>query len=203
MIKAIIFDLGRVIVPFDFKRGYQAMEPLCAYAAADIPARIATTDLVNRFETGLVEPEDFVQQLCAILQMKADHDQFCEIWGSIFLPETLIPESLLVGLRERYRLLLLSNTNALHFKLIRKNYPLLRHFDDYVLSYEVRAMKPSPQIYQEAIARAQCRPEECFFTDDVPAYVEAAKREGIDAVQFQSREQLEAELLTRGVRWEP
>jgi HAD superfamily hydrolase (TIGR01509 family) len=70
-----------------------------------------------------------------------------------------------------------------------------------VLSYEVKAMKPSPAIYREAIARAQCRPEECFYTDDIPAYVEGARREGIDAVQFESCAQLERDLAARGIRW--
>jgi HAD superfamily hydrolase (TIGR01509 family) len=98
-------------------------------------------------------------------------------------------------------MLVLSNTNAIHFDMVRRNYELLRHFDDYVLSYEVKAMKPEPAIYREAIARAQCRPEECFFTDDSPAYVEAARREGIDAVRFESCAQLERDLAARGIQW--
>jgi len=202
MIKSVIFDLGKVIIPFDFKRGYKGLEQVCGYPADEIPKRLSTTDLVHRFESGLVEPQDFVAQLSSILELRIGYDQFCEIWGSIFLPDPLIPESMLEGLRQRYRLLLLSNTNAIHFQQLERNYPLLRHFHEQVLSYKVRAMKPSPVIYQEAIARAGCRPEECFFTDDVMDYVTAARREGIDAVQFESRAQIERELLLRGVRWE-
>ncbi len=201
MIKTVIFDLGKVLIPFDFSRGYRAMEPFCDYPAAEIPRRIAATDLVHRFETGLVESRDFVEQLSGMLDLRITYEQFCEIWSSIFLPEILVPESLLAGIAERYRLLVLSNTNAIHFDMVRRNYPMLRHFDDLVLSYEVKAMKPSPLIYREAIARAQCRPEECFYTDDIAAYVEGARREGIDAVQFESCAQLERELAARGIRW--
>lgn len=201
MIKTVIFDLGRVLIPFDYTRGYRAMQPFCDYPAAEIPTRIAATDLVHRFETGLVEPRDFVEELTGRLDLRVSYEQFCEIWSSIFLPDTLVPESLLAGIRQRYRLLLLSNTNPLHFAMVRRNYPLLRHFHDLVLSYQVKAMKPSPAIYREAIARAQCRPEECFFTDDIPAYVEGARREGIDAVQFESCAQLERELAARGICW--
>ena len=201
MIKTVIFDLGKVLIPFDFSRGYRAMERFCDYPAAEIPKRIAATDLVHRFETGLVEPRDFVEQLSRMLDLRATYEQFCEIWSSIFLPETLVPESLLAGIGERYRLLVLSNTNAIHFAMVRQSYPMLRHFHDWVLSYEVKAMKPSPAIYREAIARAQCRPEECFYTDDIPAYVEGARREGIDAVQFESCAQLERELAVREIRW--
>jgi putative hydrolase of the HAD superfamily len=202
VIKTVIFDLGKVIVPFDFKRGYRAMAELCPYAAEDIPKRIGSTDLVRRFESGQIRPAEFVQELCGILNLKMEYDHFCEIWSSIFLPETLIPESLLAGIRRRYRLLLLSNTNAIHFQMIRDNYPLMRHFDGYVLSYEVGAMKPSPRIYEEAIALARCEAAECFFTDDIAEYVAGAKAAGMDAVQFESAEQIERELRLRGVNWE-
>jgi glucose-1-phosphatase len=202
MIKTVIFDLGKVIIPFDFKRGYQGLEQVCGYPAAEIPRRIATTDLVQRFESGLVDPKDFVEQLSRVLDLHINYDQFCQIWSSIFLPDPLIPESLLEGISKRYRLLLLSNTNAIHFDMLEKSYPLLRHFHHMVLSYRVGAMKPEPAIFREAIARAECRPDECFFTDDIAEYVAAAKREGIDAVQFESRAQIEQELLARGVRWE-
>ena len=202
MIKTVIFDLGKVIVPFDFARGYRAMAELCSYTPEEIPKRIGSADLVRRFECGEVAPEPFVEQLCGLLDLRLDYAHFCEIWSSIFLPDTLIPESLLQGLKKRHRLLLLSNTNAIHFSMVRENYPLLRHFDDYVLSYEVGALKPSPRIYEEAIARAQCAPGECFFTDDIAEYVAAANKAGMDAVQFQSAAQIEAELLGRGVTWE-
>jgi putative hydrolase of the HAD superfamily len=62
-------------------------------------------------------------------------------------------------------------------------------------------MKPGREIYRRAIAAAGCRPEECFFTDDIPEFVEGARREGIDAVQFQSSAQIEDELRLRGVTW--
>jgi putative hydrolase of the HAD superfamily len=201
MIKTIIFDLGRVIIPFDFKRGYTRMANLCGYAAEEIPERLRTSDLVTRFETGVVEPRAFVNELSGILGLKADYEQFCDIWTSIFLPETLISEEFVKALRARYRLLVLSNTNAIHFDMVWKAYPILHHFNGYVLSYKVGAMKPSPIIYREAIRQAQCPPEQCFFTDDIPAYVEGARREGIDAVQFHNSGQIENELRQRGVTW--
>ncbi len=202
MYKAVIFDLGRVLVNFDFKPGYQALQELCPYRAAEIPARLATSDLVERFETGLVEPRDFVAQMSAILDLTIEYEHFCRIWSSIFT-ETLVPERMLAGLAARYRLVLLSNTNVIHFEGLRETHAmLLRHFHSLVLSYEAKAMKPKPEIFQAAIARAGCRPEECFFTDDIADNVKAARTVGIDAAQFESLAQLERELTVRGIRWE-
>ena len=201
MIKAVIFDLGRVIVPFDFRRSYARLEALCGIPAAEIPGRISPTGLVQRFDSGEIEPRDFVRELSKHLDLHSTYEEFCEIWNCIFLPETLISDALLQGLARNYRLILLSNTNALHFEMIREMYPLLRHFHAFVLSYDVGAMKPSSVIYRRAIEASGCRPEECFFTDDIEAYVEGARAQGIDAVQFQSPAQIEAELRARGVEW--
>lgn len=202
MIKTLMFDLGNVLVPFDFKRCYAALEPLCDFPAEEIPRRVRNTDLVVEFESGRVSPDEFFRRITELLGLRTTYDQFREIWNSVFLPCTLIPEDDIRALRERYRILLLSNTNALHFAMLRETYPILAHFDSFVLSHEVGAMKPLPRIYHEALARAGCRPEECFYTDDIADYIEGARREGIDAVQFRGYDNLKVELVKRGI-WPP
>lgn len=201
MIKTIIFDLGKVLVPFDFQRAYDRFAPLSGYSPEQIRDRVRGCDLVTRFESGQVEPEAFAEEFCGMLDATVAYDQFCETFNAIFFPDTLIPDSLLKALKQRYRLVLLSNTNAIHWRMLSQHYPLLRHFDEHVLSYRVGALKPDPRIYHEAIRAAECRPGECFYTDDIADYVEAARQQGIDAVQFQSREQIESELKSRGVNW--
>ncbi|MDP9055410.1 MAG: HAD family phosphatase [Acidobacteriota bacterium] len=170
--------------------------------AAEIPGHLSTTDLVRRYESGGIESRDFVRELASHLNFEITYEDFCEIWNCIFLPATLIPESMLEGLARNYRLVLLSNTNPIHFEMLRQGYPLLRHFHAFVLSHEVGAMKPLPAIYRRAIEEAGCAPGECFFTDDMPEFVEGARAMGIDAVQFESAEQIERELRSRGVHWE-
>lgn len=199
MIKTLIFDLGNVLIPFDFKIGYQRISALCGCPANEIPLRIRSTGLVQPFETGEITPEHFVAELTKVLGLTATYSEFCDLWSSVFLPDPLVPEPFLGTLASRYRLLLLSNTNPIHFSMIQANYPLLGHFHDRVLSYEIRSAKPAPKIYQEALARAECPPEQCFFTDDMLVNVEAARQHGIDAVQFHSTEQLQNELRARGV----
>lgn len=202
MIKAIIFDLGKVIVPFDLSRGYKALLPYCGCPPEEIPGRIAATDLVYRIETGRIAPDEFVRELGNVLELNVTYEKFCELWGSIFLPFPLIGERLVESLSRRYRLLILSNTNAIHYAIIRERYPLLRHFHDFILSFEVGYVKPEEPIYREAVARAGCRAEECFFTDDMPQFVAGAKAVGLDAVEFRSAEALEEELRARGVEWD-
>ncbi len=202
MIKTVILDLGNVIVPVDFRRCHDALAGVCSYPVNEIPKRIRSTGLVERFETGEASPDDFFRKVSTVLNMNVTYAEFWDIWSSIFAPEPIIPENMLEGLCRERRLLLLSNTNVIHFAMIQqKHSPLLRHFHSCVLSYEVGALKPSPRIYQEAIARAGCLPEECFFTDDNAPFVAGAQQQGIDAVQFESLEQLQQDLRDRAISW--
>ena len=146
--------------------------------------RIRATGLVAPFEKGEIEAEEFVRKFSAALKVNVTYQEFCDWWSSVFLPETLVSEGFLEDLRRRHRLLALSNTNAIHFAMVQEAYPLLRHFDGFVLSHEVGAAKPEAKIYRQAIARAECSAEECFFTDDLAVNIEAALAHGMDAVQF-------------------
>lgn len=202
VIRTIIFDLGKVLIPFDWRRGYAELAKHSPLTPEDIRARIKGEDLFNRFERGQIEPAEFAGTITKLLQLNGiDFARFREVWSSIFLPETLLPEEMLAALHERYRLLLLSNTDAIHYGWVVEKYPILRHFDGAVLSFELGCRKPEEEIYRAAVEKAGCAPEEIFFTDDLEANVEGAKRVGIDAVTFESREQLERELRSRGVIW--
>jgi len=201
LIRTIFFDLGQVLVPFELERGFRALAPHCPHPPEEIRARIASAGLVRPFEEGRIEPEEFVRELSRLLDLKVTYERFCELWSSIFLPETLVPEAMVEALARRYRLILLSNTNAIHYTMLERRYPILRHFHDRVLSYEIGALKPADAIYQEALRRAGCPAGECFYTDDIPEYVEAARRHGIVAVQFQGAEQLARDLRAHGVAW--
>lgn len=200
MIKTVIFDLGGVIVPFDFNRAYAKLKVLCGLEPDAIRAQIGAAEIVPAFESGHMNSREFVQRLTAALHLNLTFEEFRDLWFSIFDPHTLIPESLLLDLKQNYRLVLLSNTNELHFDLLAERYRLLEHFDHWVLSYKVGAMKPSPAIYAEAVKHAHCEPAECFFTDDVPAYVDGARQAGIDAEQFLGYDKLLADLKARGIR---
>ena len=191
--------MGNVIIPFDFRKGYAALEARAGIPASEISDRIRSTGLVPLFESGQLEPRDFVAQLTAALRADIDYDEFCGIWSSIFMPETLIPLDLVRALKQRYRVMVLSNTNAIHFNMVRQAYPILDHMDHFVLSHEVKALKPDPAIYEAAIAGALAQPAECFFTDDIPAYVEGARRAGIQAEQFLGYDKLLIDLRSRGV----
>jgi putative hydrolase of the HAD superfamily len=89
---------------------------------------------------------------------------------------------------------LLSNMQEDMASYARKNFDWLRHFDHQILSCELRLIKPDPEIFRRTIERIGVKPEATLFVDDREANVEAARALGLRAIQFESTEQLRAEL---------
>jgi putative hydrolase of the HAD superfamily len=197
--KALLFDLGRVLIPFEFNRAYRAMETLTGMETRQIRESLASTNLFRAFETGLMGTEEFAAAVMGVLGFRCDLPEFSQIWNSIFLPETLIPESTIRDLASRYRLIVVSNTNQLHFEMLESTYPIFQHFFGFILSYQVKAMKPDPAFYAAALEMAECLPGECVFIDDLPENVEGAKKAGFEGIVFESFAQLSEEFRRRGL----
>ncbi len=68
-------------------------------------------------------------------------------------------------------------------------------FHHITLSYEIRSIKPEPEIYRHCLQGLDLRPEQTLFLDDRPENVEGARRQGIQAIQFTSRDEVLAHLL--------
>ena len=199
MIKVICLDLGKVIVDYDPTIPLNALGTRSALSLPEIMQVLTDREPLLLFDRGRYSRSEFYRTMCARLQLDVSTEEFERLWTSLFLPEPLLPESFLLGLKRRYRLLMLSNVNEVHFEFIWKNYPLVRHIEDRLLSYELGCLKPEPAIYRIAIDRAGVRPQEIFFADDRPENVEAARQAGIVATCFQSEQQLKLALGQAGV----
>ena len=199
MIKALIFDLGRVLVNVDYAEGYARMAERSGLAPGEIQRRFEASNLLVPYETGSLTSAEFAARVCDLLGVTMSFEEFGELWYSVFHQGAIVSEELLAALHARYRMVLLSNTSELHFVMLRERLPQLRHFDAYTLSYEVHAHKPAEAIYRDAVAKAGCAAGECFFTDDVEAYVAAARALGLQAQVFQGVEKLKSDLREAGV----
>ena len=168
-IQTVIFDLGKTLVPFDLGR-LDANWARC---------RPEAKLLCERVERGAVDADGFRREMSALAGIPpAGFDAW---WNSIFDSDWLIPPQTVLGLKRHYRLGLLSNTNEPHFEHLLRVYPELAEFDFHILSHEVGAAKPEAAIYAATERAAGCPPEAILYFDDVPAFVEAARRRGWQA----------------------
>jgi putative hydrolase of the HAD superfamily len=199
MIRCVISDLGKVVVSFDNSIFFAKMAECCPYSKEDVD-NLTTTHfyLIELFDKGELTPHEFYRRVIETFKADIEYEKFFSIYNDVFSlnPEVL---NILKKLKGRYRLVLLSNTDIMRYGFIQKRFPEILIFDDYVLSYEVGAMKPDPQIYRVALKRARAKPEECVFIDDIKENVDAAIGLGIRGIIMEPQTDLRAALKEFGL----
>ncbi|MCJ7681882.1 MAG: HAD family phosphatase [Candidatus Aminicenantes bacterium] len=194
-IRDIISDLGRVLLDFDNDIFLRHMERFSSLTVPEMRAEAPKyLPVLREFESGRMSPEEFQKRISSILGAAVDQETFYIHYNDIFCVDSPVT-SLIKSLRPTYRLILLSNTDVKRYGFITASFPEIFFFDAYVLSYEVGAVKPEPAIYRAALDRAQAKPAECLFIDDLLENVEAANRLGFQTVHFFSGTDLRKELV--------
>ena len=197
-IRAVLLDLGNVLVFHDDAFLFQRMS---AWGGAD-PDHIRTGmlelwDPINRGDLSGNELRSTVCQLAGS-KVPMEAEPFFALWSSHFrVHHELLP--MVDALLGQVKVALLSNVNDMHWRFVRPRIPQLEHFDDLVLSYQLRMAKPDPEIFQAALARSGLRAEETAYFDDVPRYVEAAMALGIHARVFTDAPMFRAQLAELGI----
>jgi putative hydrolase of the HAD superfamily len=195
----VISDVGKVIILFDNRIFFNKISEYCIYSGEEIADMVHLHfDLIRSFDAGSLSPEEFFKKVVEILKADISLEDFYIIYNDIFSLNTPTLDTL-KKLKSKYRLLLLSNTDIMRFGFIKKKFPELLIFDDYILSYEVGVNKPHPEIYKQTLKKAHAAPEECLFIDDREENIEAAKKFGIQTVHFVPGIDLEDELRKKGV----
>ncbi len=196
-IKVIVFDLGNVLLPFDWERSIQGLRKIDRDAAQRVE-RVVDSDVMVAYEKGSISTGEFYRRVIEILEVTIALPEFKRLFSDIFTTnDDLI--ALLPNLRDRYRLFLLSNTCEMHIEWIEKEFSLLHHFDELILSHQVGHVKPEREIFDTVLNRSGLPPGEHLYIDDILHYTEVANGLGFQANHFQSQERLIKELEVRGI----
>jgi putative hydrolase of the HAD superfamily len=201
VIRAVISDLGRVVLWFDNNVFLRKLADLSGRPAAELKAAVHNDlELVRRFDGGVVGAEAFRARVCEIAGIDVPYDAFYGIYNDIFTPNPPVLDVLARVKAAGYKVLLLSNTDPERFAFVRRRFPEILFFDGYVLSYELKLLKPDPAIYAAAAARAGCRPEECVFVDDMEENVRGAVDAGLRGIVYRPETDLGAALAGLGLK---
>jgi FMN phosphatase YigB (HAD superfamily) len=191
-LKNIIFDLGDVIIPIDLTAPIRNFAMLAKLPEDQVRDLWMQHDMVGQYETGLIDDEAFRQHIRSLLPSDSWADEVIDTaWNTILLDLPIERLERVKELTSKYRVFLLSNTSPIHIRQVNKvltqmNEPTLEEiFERVFYSYEVRMMKPSPEIYQHVLTEVGLVAEETAFLDDNAANIKAAAALGIQAVQVQ------------------
>jgi FMN phosphatase YigB (HAD superfamily) len=196
---AVVFDLGKVLVDFDYSISAAKFARQSRFTAAQVRQMLDHSPLLYRFETGLMTEEEFYGEVCATSGFSGSIAEFCETFADIFSeikPMTAIQAALR---SKKVPTFVFSNTNPIAVRHIRKAFPFFAHFDGYVFSYEQGAMKPSPKIYEVAERLTGRTGAGIVYLDDRAENVEAGLARGWRALLHQTPEQSIAALRQLGL----
>ena len=184
-----IFDLGKVLVDFDYSIAARKIAARSARSPKDLHAFLGTSPLLLEYESGRLTREGFFQAISSHLAYAGDLAEFGGYFADIFaeIPPMI---QLHTELRQRgFKTYIFSNTSDMAVEHVRLNFPFFKNFDDYILSYEVGAMKPQPKIYEAMEAMTGKRGADLIYIDDRPENIEAGAARGWRAILHEHPEQ--------------
>ncbi|TAH41196.1 MAG: HAD family phosphatase [Bacteroidetes bacterium] len=188
-IRSIIFDLGGVLFDINYQNIIDSFKKL---GLGDFDAKytqLKQDHLFDELETGNISASEFRNRIREIAGKDLNDDEINNAWNSILIGFPKKNIDLLVGLKDSYRIFLLSNTNEIHEKaykaMLRNQYGnevLDELFEKIYLSHRVHLRKPNKEIFQLVIDENNLNVEETLFIDDSPQHIEGAKQVGLQAI---------------------
>jgi len=200
-IKAVIFDLGRVLVDFNHLIAADKIMQFTDKGKDDIFNLFFDSCLTKEFEEGQISPEGFFVKVGEALGLQLTYAEFLPIWNEIFFLNKHNTEvhTLAKALRNSYKTALLTNVNILHFEYLKEKFDIFSPFHHIITSFDLKVRKPEATIYRKALEILDVKAQEAFYTDDRPELVLSAKELGIRAFVFTGPEQLKKDLISSGV----
>lgn len=201
MIKVIVFDLGNVLIPFDYNRMLVKLDERKKGLGKRFYKLYKSNYHIHRdYEKWKLRDDEFLDIMMQWTENAFGREEFCRVYSDLF-EENKEVAALLPNLKRNYKLILLSNTNHIHQKYGWRHFGFLKYFDKLILSHEVGAIKPEPEIYRAVMKYSEEPPEAHLFIDDIKEYVNGAKKMNWDAVQFINAEKLKEDFKKRNIKY--
>jgi epoxide hydrolase-like predicted phosphatase len=176
--KAVVFDLGKVLVDFDYTIAARRIAARGKMTLSEIARYINQSSVFMQYESGRVTTEEFYDEIRRVTGFQGSLAEFSACFADIFAAIEPMVE-LQAALRRRgLAAYVFSNTNELAAEHIRRSFPFYANFDDYILSYQHGAMKPDAKLYEVVEHRSGRRNAELLYIDDRPENIAAGAARG-------------------------
>jgi putative hydrolase of the HAD superfamily len=197
--RVVIFDLGKVLVDFDYSHAGRRIAARGHTSPEAVRSFIDHSPLLIRYESGKMTTAEFYAAVVAATGFDGSMEEFAEFFADIFIPIPGMVELHAELRRKGLPAYILSNTNELAVGHIRRQFPFYANFDGYVLSYEVGAMKPHPEIYEAAERMTGRRGAELVFIDDRPENIATAAARGWQVILQETPEKTREQVARLGL----
>jgi len=186
-VRALLFDLGNVLLRVDFEKAFDAWSAHSALSRAQLREAFQADLAYRQHECGKIGRDEYFNHLRRTLRLHASDDEIEAGWNAILLEEMTQTLDLLTGLRGQMPLYVFSNSNATHKAVWTVRFPrIMRTFNDVFVSCDLGLRKPELEAYLEVARRIGLAPHSILFFDDLAENVEGALRAGMHAVHVRS-----------------
>ena len=195
----VVFDLGKVLVDFDYSIAGRRIAAQANSTPAAVQTFLDHSPLLYRFETGLMTQREFFAEVRQYTGFRGSFDEFAGYFADIFWEMPLMLDLHDKIRRKGIPTYIFSNTNDLAIGHIRRNFPFFANFDGYILSYEVKAMKPNAIIYEALETMSGKRGADILYLDDRQENVDAGAARGWQVILQTDPEKTRAAIKTLGL----
>ena len=196
-IRAIIFDLGNVLIDIDYDVMVAEFKKIAKYDFRDMISYAHQDNIFNLFEKGQISAADFRTALRSYLKDGVTDSEIDYAWNSILIEYPVAKFEMLQRLKDKYKLYALSNINELHAIAIDSHVSpvfgvqdMRIFFDHAYYSHEIGHRKPEKEIYRAVLDHARLNPAQTLFIDDKAENTEAAAAFGIQVYHLADRDSL-------------
>ena len=198
--KNVIFDVGQVLVDFDWQ-GYLQSFGFSEEENKQIGEKVFLSQQWNERDRGLYDEETYVKAFeDALPEYAKDVRKVMEGSGATIRVRDYADTWTKYLKSKGYHLYVLSNYCDYALEKTRKDLTFLKNMDGIIFSCEVQQLKPEKDIYETLLNRCGLKAEESVFLDDRAENCEAARKLGIHAIQFQDFKQAAGELEKLGIK---
>ncbi|MGI9553090.1 MAG: HAD family hydrolase [Aurantibacter sp.] len=182
MIRNSIFDFGDIFRNLDKEIIFREAEKFGGRAHLTPQMQ----KINNDFEVGSISPDEFIAALHQVYP-KATSQEIIDVWNGMLLdfPDYRLDFISNLAAEKKYRLFLLSNTNALHIPYLAEKWGdekfarFKNSFEKFYLSQEIGMRKPNSEIFEFVLSENDLKAGETFFIDDTKENTDAAEKLGI------------------------
>jgi HAD superfamily hydrolase (TIGR01509 family) len=188
----VVFDLGKVLVDFDYRVAVNRIAAHSSTSPDGIKVFLSQSNAIIDYECGRLTREEFYECARKATGFRGTLEEFGHFFADIF---TAIPPMIELHTELRQRGIptyIFSNTNDLAVEHIRRNFPFFRNFDGHIYSYEVGVMKPEAGIYEALEKLAGRRGADIVYLDDRPENVAGGAGRGWRAILHETPEKSRA-----------
>ncbi len=196
-IRNVILDLGGVILELDVDATFRAFQQLGFPSNKKADIIFPKYPFFLEFETGRISPDEFIAKLMEIAPNHVSREKILEAWNAMILEFRSDSIEQVMKLHNKYRVFLLSNTNAIHeiyfndqLKAGHGIENMDRIFEKVYYSHNLKMRKPDAEIFRYVLKDAGLLPKESLYIDDTLVHIETAGSLGIRAYHLAAPERI-------------